>query len=287
MTDSSGDPSCPRLLLVPTPIGNLGDITLRAIDALRDADHVVAEDTRRTRKLLSHLGLDARRLQRLDANATEGDLDRVVSWMSLGATVALVTDAGTPSVSDPGSALVRRALRGGITVTSLPGASAVTAAVAASGLVDGPFSFVGFLPRQQGELAASVADLAKRSEPCVLFESPNRLSRTLHTLADAMPSREAVIARELTKVHEEFVRGSLAELAALERDWVGEVTVVLGPCVEPERDAPSDEEVDARIDQELQAGIHTRTIASKVAAWSGRERRAVYARVVERRDMRR
>lgn len=287
MTDPAGESPRARLLLVPTPIGNLGDITLRAIDALRDADHVVAEDTRRTRKLLTHLGLDTRRLQRLDANASAGELERVVSWMAKGATVALVTDAGTPSVSDPGTALVRRARRAGVGVTSLPGASAVTAAVAASGFVDGPFFFVGFLPRQQGELAASVADLAKRPEPCVIFESPNRLRRTLLMLADAMPAREAMIARELTKMHEELVHGSLDELAGLEREWLGEITLVLGTSDEASHETPSDDEVDARIDQELDAGVHTRTIASKVAAWSGRDRRAVYARVVERRDLRR
>lgn len=287
MTESVGDTPNPRLVLVPTPIGNLGDITLRAVDVLRDADHIVAEDTRRTRKLLSHLGLNARRLHRLDANATEADLDRVVEWMGRGEVVALVTDAGTPSVSDPGSALVRRAFGAGHGVTSLPGPSAVTVAVAASGLVDGPFFFAGFPPRQEGELVALVEDLAKRREPCVLFESPNRLSRTLRLLADAMPRREVVIARELTKLHEELVRGTLEELAASEREWIGEITLVLGAWSIGDEGAPTDEQIDVRIDEELAAGTHTRTVANKIAAWSGRGRREMYARVVERRDARR
>lgn len=277
----------PALVLVPTPIGNLGDITFRSVEVLRDAHRIVAEDTRRTRKLLAHLGLDGSRLHRLDANASDADLERVVGWMSAGETVALVTDAGTPSVSDPGSALVRRALVAGHSVTSLPGPSAVTLAVACSGLVDGPFCFLGFPPRQQAELTALVETITHRSEPCVLFESPNRLARTLTALADAMPERRVVIGRELTKMHEEFVRGTLAEVALVERDWLGEITLVLGPWMQTAGEGPSDEDVDRRIDEELSANTHTRTVASKVAAWSGRSRRDVYARVVDRLEARR
>lgn len=272
----------PSLILVPTPIGNLGDTTFRAVEILKIADHIVAEDTRRTRKLLAHFGLDISRLHRLDAHATPEDLDRVVGWMNDGKTVALVTDAGTPSISDPGSALTRHALLAGHDITSLPGASAVTTAVACSGLVDGPFSFLGFPPRQPASLAAFIEDIANRKEPCILFESPYRLSKTLVALAEAMPHRQAVIARELTKMHEEFVRGALDDLASLEREWIGEITLVLGPHQIHVEDAPSDEQVDRRIDEELSCDTHTRTIASKVAAWSGRNRREVYARVVER-----
>jgi 16S rRNA (cytidine1402-2'-O)-methyltransferase len=274
-----------RLILVPTPIGNLGDITFRAVEVLRDAHRIVAEDTRRTRKLLSHLGLDARRLQRLDANASEHDLDRVVGWMVAGEVVALVTDAGTPSVSDPGSALVRCALKAGIEVTSLPGPSAVTVAVASSGLVDGSFSFLGFAPRGLAELTNLVEMLGRRAEPCVLFESPNRLGKTLEALADAMPDRQVVIARELTKLHEELVRGTVREVASMGREWVGEITVVLGPWDDGPKGEVTDEQVDVRIDEELAEGVHTRTVAGKVAAWSGRSRRDVYVRVVERMEM--
>ncbi len=277
----------PVLVLVPTPLGNLGDITFRSVDVLREAHHIVAEDTRRTRKLLAHLGLDGSRLHRLDANASDADLERVVGWMTAGETVALVTDAGTPSISDPGSALVRRALVAGHSVTSLPGPSAVTLAVACSGLVDGPFSFLGFAPRQLAELAAFVESVSNRPEPCVLFESPNRLARTLAALADAMPNRQLVVARELTKLHEELVRGTLAEVASVQRDWLGEITLVLGPWIQTAGEGPSDEEVDRRIDEELSANTHTRTVASKVAAWSGRNRRDVYARVVDRLEARR
>jgi len=273
-----------QLILVPTPIGNLSDITFRAVEALRDAQHIVAEDTRRTRKLLSHLGLDATRLHRLDANARDRDLDRVVAWMTQGDTVALVTDAGTPSVSDPGSALVQRAHHAGIKVVSLPGPSAVTAAVAASGLVDGPFSFLGFAPRGQADLTDMVEALARRTEPCVLFDAPHRLAKTLQAIADAMPNRQLVVARELSKVHEELVRGTANEVALLQREWIGEVTLVLGSWDGEQRTVVSDEDVDARIDKELAAGTHTRSVAGIVAAWSGRSRRTVYARVIERAE---
>jgi 16S rRNA (cytidine1402-2'-O)-methyltransferase len=274
----------PSLTLVSTPIGNLGDITLRAIEALRSADHVVAEDTRRSRKLLSHLGIGTRRLSRLDANASEADLSRVVAWMRDGQTVALVTDAGTPAVSDPGMALVREAVGAGLEVTVLPGASAVTVAVAISGLVDGPYYFGGFLPRGQADRATAIEALARREEPCLLFESPVRLGALLRELADVMPKRRVVVARELTKLHEEVVRGDVEALAGLDREWVGEITLVLGAATAGGEALVSDEDLDARIDEELAKGVHTRTVAALVAAWSGRPRREVYVRVVERRS---
>ena len=270
------------LVLVPTPIGNLEDITYRAVKALRDADHIVAEDTRRSRKLLSHLGINSQSLHRLDANASERELDRVVGWMRNGSTVALVTDAGTPSVSDPGRALVAKASAAGIAVVSLPGPSAITAAVAASGLIDGSFCFMGFVPRTTAGLTELVGEIALRREPCVLFDSPNRLAATLHALASAMPSRQIVVAREMSKLHEELVRGTVEELASTDREWIGEITLVLGPWDVYRGSDVSDEEIDARIERELALSIHTKTVAAIVSAWSGRSRRDVYARIVRK-----
>jgi len=272
-----------RLFLVPTPLGNLGDITVRAADLLRVCPHIVAEDTRRTIKLLSHLEADGSRLTRLDANAMQADLERVARWLENGSDVAVVTDAGMPCVSDPGVAIVRLAIERGFTVEALPGPSAVTTAVALSGLIDGPFYFAGFLPRGKGELAAAVTELANRVEPVVLFEAPHRMVDALTAMSEAMPERQAVIARELTKVHEEILRGTLQELAAEPRDWLGEITMVLGPWKREENAAPDDGAVDARIDEELAKGTHTRTVAERVAAWSGRPKRDVYARVIERK----
>ncbi|MCL2824728.1 MAG: 16S rRNA (cytidine(1402)-2'-O)-methyltransferase [Polyangiaceae bacterium] len=279
----------PTLFIVPTPIGNLEDITLRAISTLRNASKILAEDTRRTRKLLSHLHIDSQKLERLDANASDHDINRVITWIQQETTeqvsVALTTDAGTPSVSDPGRALVSRAHQAGIQVVALPGASAVTTAVAASGLVDGPFSFMGFAPRRPGELTNLVNTLAQRPEPCVIFESPNRLQKTLVAIADAMPERQITVARELSKLHEELVRGPVREVAAIDREWIGEITLVLGPW-DTQPAAITDDELDSRIDRELESAVHKKTVAGIVAAWSGRNRRDVYARVIERSERR-
>lgn len=270
-----------KLVLVPTPIGNLGDMTLRAIEALKTAPHIVAEDTRHTRKLLTHFEIDGTKLSRLDANATESDRQRVIDWLRGGEDVAVVTDAGCPAVSDPGAALVRDAVASGIGVTALPGASAVTTAVGVSGLVDSTFKFRGFLPRSGQHRAEAITDVASSREPCVLFESPERMGELLEALAEAMPGRPIAVARELSKLHEEVLRGTVAELAATPREWLGEITVVLGPW--ESRHEATEEQIDQRIDEELATGAHTRRVAEKVAAWSGRPRREIYARVLDRK----
>jgi len=269
------------LLLVPTPIGNLGDMTLRAIDVLKAAPHIVAEDTRHTRKLLTHFEIDGTKLSRLDANALEADRQRVIDWLRGGEDVAVVTDAGCPAVSDPGAALVRDAVASGLAVMALPGASAVTTAVGVSGLVDNAFRFVGFLPRTGQTRAKTITDIASSEDPCVLFEAPERMSALLAELAESMPDRPMVVARELSKLHEEILRGTVAELAAPEREWLGEITVVLGRW--ENRRELSEEEIDQKIDEELATGAHTRKVAEKVAAWSGKPRREIYARVLDRK----
>ncbi|MBI5531979.1 MAG: 16S rRNA (cytidine(1402)-2'-O)-methyltransferase [Deltaproteobacteria bacterium] len=273
------------LVLVPTPIGNLGDITLRAIETLKTVSHIVAEDTRHSRKLLSHLEIDGSRMSRLDANATEADRQRVIDWLLEGQDVALITDAGSPAVSDPGSALVRDAIRAGIQVIALPGASAVTAAVAVSGLVDNAFRFVGFLPRSGPDRARAITDISTSREPVVLFESAQRMEALLGDLGAAMAAREIVVAREVSKLHEEIVRSTLGELAQSRREWLGEITIVLGAWEPSPQDAPTEEDIDRRIDEELAAGVHTRTASEKIAAWCGKGRREIYARVLERKGM--
>jgi 16S rRNA (cytidine1402-2'-O)-methyltransferase len=272
------------LFVVATPIGHLGDLTLRAIDTLKACDRVVAEDTRRTRALLAHLGIVGKHLDALHAHSTERDVTRATEQLLAGEKVALVTDAGTPSVSDPGTALVEAAIRVGVTVVPVPGASAVLAALVASGLAgDGRFRFVGFLPRDGTARHEAVARVCATAETVVLFEAPSRTSATLRDLAAATPERSACVARELTKVHEELVRGSLAQLAADEREWRGEVAIVLGPYRPESRDAVDDDALDARIDAELASGAHAKTVAERLAAWSGRPKREVYARVLSRK----
>jgi 16S rRNA (cytidine1402-2'-O)-methyltransferase len=272
------------LFVVATPIGNLRDITLRAIDTLREADRVLAEDTRRTRALLSHLGIAGKPIDRLDAHAEDADIPRVLARLSAGERIALVTDAGTPVVSDPGARLIRAAAAQGARVVPIPGPSAVMAAVSLSGLLTAGFRFVGFLPRSGPERREAVARIAETPEAVVLFESPQRCAATLMDLAQVMPGREAVVARELTKVHEEAVRGTLASLAALEeREWKGEVTLVLGSQAEVAPPRLSAEEIDARIDAELSAGRRAKDISEALSLETGLPRREIYARVIARR----
>lgn len=272
------------LYVVATPIGHLGDITLRAIETLRAVDRVVAEDTRRTRTLLTHLEIEKKPLSSMEAHATQRDVERVVGWLREGEAVAFVTDAGVPAVSDPGPALVQAALEADIRVVPIPGASALTAAVAASGIVSGGFRFFGFLPRAGSARADALASVLATPEAVVLFESPQRLAATLTELAGLCPERSLVVAREMTKVHEEFIRGTVSEVAAEEREWLGEATLVLGPDSAAGSRAPvGDEEIDQRIDQELAQGESSKNTAQRISAWSGRSRKEIYQRVLLRK----
>jgi 16S rRNA (cytidine1402-2'-O)-methyltransferase len=272
------------LHVIATPIGNLGDITLRAVETLRAVDRVLAEDTRRARGLLAHLGIEGKPVERFDAYASEADAARSVARLLAGESLAFMTDAGTPVVSDPGTALVRAAKAAGARVVAVPGPSAVMAAVCASGLVTGGFRFIGFLPRAGRERREALATATSTPEAVVLFESPRRLGETLKDLAERMPRRSAVIARELTKVHEELLGGTVAELAAIEREWLGEVTLVLGPVeAEAAGVALRDEEIDARIDRELAQGRRAKQIAEELSVELGLPRREIYGRAVARR----
>jgi 16S rRNA (cytidine1402-2'-O)-methyltransferase len=269
------------LYLVATPIGHLGDITLRAVETLRAADRIVAEDTRRTRTLLTHLGIEKKPLSDLEAHATAKDIERVVEWLLEGDDVAFVTDAGMPAISDPGAALVEATVLVQIPVVPIPGPSAVTAAVAASGIVTGGFRFFGFLPRGGSARADVLTTLLSTPEAVVFFESPQRLADTLTELAELCPERRLVIAREMTKVHEEFVRGTTSEVASQSREWLGEVTLILAPDAEAREGTKLGEDaIDLRIEAELAREQSAKTVAQRVAAWSGRSRREIYERVV-------
>lgn len=270
------------LYVVATPIGNLEDVTLRAVRILREVHTIAAEDTRRSMALLQHLGIGGKRVIALHAHSSEAQVERLADTLASGEDVAILTDAGTPIVSDPGDAIVRAAIARGVPVVPLPGASAVLAALVGSGLGGGPFRFLGFIPRDGTSRNEALARVAETTETVILFESPNRTHDTLVDLAAIMPTREVAVARELTKMHEEFVRSSLAELAKTEREWIGEVTIVLGPHQRDEA-AVDDAALDVRIDEELARGGHAKGIAERLAAWSGRPKRDVYERVVTRR----
>jgi 16S rRNA (cytidine1402-2'-O)-methyltransferase len=270
------------LYLVATPIGNLDDLSRRAEACLRGVQRVLAEDTRRTRTLLTHLEISGKPVDRFDAHAGPPAIRQALGALARGEALALVTDAGTPSVSDPGAALARAAVEAGFAVVPIPGPSAVLAALAGAALGDGAFRFLGFLPRDGAERSAALDVVVATPEVVVLFESPHRIEETLRELAALQPERPAVVARELTKLHEEFVRGSLAGLAAAGRPWQGEVVLVLGPF-DPPREEVTDEQVDRWIDEALGRGASAKDAAQQVAARSGRPRREMYARVLARR----
>ena len=216
------------LYVVSTPIGNLGDLTIRAAGILQDVDLVAAEDTRRIRILLNHYGLTARTTPYHEHNARRV-LPKLIGSLKAGGSLALVSDAGTPTLSDPGFRLVRQAVAEGLTVVPMPGVSAPLAALVAGGLPTDRFLFEGFLPRKKGR-RKRIAELAELPFTLILFESPLRTGRTLAELAEVFgESRPAVLCRELTKKHEEFIRGTLGELArrfSQERPR-GEVTLVI------------------------------------------------------------
>ena len=270
------------LHVVATPIGNLEDVTLRAVRVLREADLVLAEDTRRTRKLLDRHDIPAHPLS-LHAHNEAARIEKVLDALAGGASVALVSDAGTPVVSDPGRRLVAAAIAAGYGVTPVPGASAVVAALSVAGLPAEHFSFLGFLPRKAGPRRALLVSYRDRTETLVIFESPRRTAMALRQLAEVLGDRPACIARELTKLHEEVVRGTLAELAERFDDAVrGEVTLVVGGAAAvPSRRV---DDLDGAIRERIAAGGSVPEIASALAREAGLPRREVYARVLALRD---
>jgi 16S rRNA (cytidine1402-2'-O)-methyltransferase len=261
------DGSDGQLLLVSTPIGNLGDLSTRAVEALRDADVIAAEDTRRTRALLSHLGLPAAgRLRSVHAHNEQESADWVVDAVRDGRSVAYVTDAGTPGISDPGERLVRACIEAGLTVDAVPGPSAVLMALVLSGFPTDRFVFEGFLPRRGADRRERVTALVSEARTVVLYESPRRVHATLTQLLGACgPLREVAVARELTKLHQEVWRGTLDEAVGHVElsEPRGEHVIVLAPAPPPP--AANDDEIDAHVTAALAEGLSTRDAAARVA----------------------
>ncbi len=274
MTESGG-----RLLVCATPIGNLGDVTLRVLEALRDADRVLAEDTRVTQKLFARHGI-ATPLERYDEHTAARRTDGLVERLLAGARLALVSDAGTPGVSDPGATLVDAALQAGVVVEVLPGPSAILAALVASGLPTHAFYFGGFLPRKAGERERLLASLRSLEATLIFYESPRRTASALAALAKAFPARQGAMARELTKLHEEVVRGPLPQLAEdiASRDSLkGEVVLLVSPPgAGEELDAPSDDEVATAVEALVSTGMKRAEAVRRVAARTGVPRHRVY-----------
>ena len=273
-----------KLYLVGTPIGNLGDITLRALETLKVTRHVAAEDTRRTRQLLTHFAILERTLHALDANASPRKVEELLTLLEGGEDLSLVTDAGMPSVSDPGTALVRGAHSRGITVCPIPGASAVTAAVGASGLVDASFIFLGFLPRHGRKRKDALARIEKSLDPVVIFESPQRIAATLRELAARIPERACTLCREITKLHEEIRPATLSELSLRESEWRGEITLVIA-AAEPGSDDPVDlAPLEALVTARLAEGATVKTLVAELGEETALSRRDLYSLVQRLRE---
>ena len=267
-----------RLVLVGTPIGNLGDLTPRAVEALAAADLVCCEDTRRTGRLLAHVGVRAAALRVVNDHTEDTAVPEVLEHLRAGRTVAVVSDAGMPGLSDPGERLVAAVAEGGFTVEVVPGPSAAITALVASGLPTGRFVFEGFLPRKGSGRSERLAALAGERRTALLYEAPHRVARTLADLRDACGAqRRVVLARELTKLHEEVWRGTLADAVAHAAEVTprGEFVLVLDGAPEPA--AVEDGAIVAALDRHRDRGSSTRDAVAAVAQDLGVAKRRVYA----------
>jgi 16S rRNA (cytidine1402-2'-O)-methyltransferase len=282
MTDAQDNSPTGCLYLVATPIGNLEDITLRALRVLKEADLIACEDTRQTQKLLQHYAIH----KEMVSYHAHNELTRapeLVIQLEEGAQVALVSDAGTPVVSDPGHRLVVLCLRHHIPVVPIPGPSAFVAALAASGLPTDEFLFVGFLPPRAGARRKKLDELKSEPRGLVLYEAPHRLADTLADAADILGSRQAVVAREVTKIHEEFLRGTLGELrdAARLRAPRGEITLLIGPAVEGEVQPAATVSLKQRVEQlEAETGLDRKAALKQAARERGLGKREAYKQLL-------
>src|SRR3984885_9147122 len=286
------EPGAGRLYVVATPIGNLEDISLRALRVLKESDAIACEDTRQTLKLLSHFDIQKRLISYHEHNEITRAAEIVIE-LEQGAQIALVTDAGTPGISDPGGRLVSLALRHGIQVLPLPGACAFVAALAASGIASEEFTFIGFLPSRPIERRKRLRALATEPRTLALYEAPHRLLDTLEDALEILGNRPAVVARELTKVYEEFLRGHLEDLVAKSRTKAprGEITLLIGPPDGASLTAVSAEDANRampiarRVDEIVkERGVGPKTALKQAARERGITRREAYKQLLITRD---
>ena len=258
----------PSLYIVSTPIGNLSDMTHRGVETLRTVSKVLAEDTRRTAILLRHFGINTPLISAHEHNEM-ARANQIVGWLQEGLDLAIVSDAGTPLLSDPGARIVRAVIDAGFDVVPIPGASALLAALVAAGIEPEPFTFFGFLPRSGKERKARLAQIAALEHTAVLYEAPGRVGKLLADLVEvAGTDRQAAVARELTKMHETFVRGTLQELASYyaEEAVRGEVVVVIEGRAPDIAQQESENEAEAVAQELLNAGNSPRDVAKEIAA---------------------
>ena len=281
----SGTTNRGALVLVATPIGNLGDISQRAIEALKAADIICCEDTRHSGKLLAHFGVTGKKLVVINEHTEYDTREEIVSLVTSGSNVALITDAGTPGISDPGERLVVAVINAGGVVTAVPGPSALTMALVISGLPTSRFVFEGFLPRSGAERTERLAMATTESRTTVFYEAPHRLVKTLSDLTTACGAmRGVVLARELTKLHEEIWRGTLqdANMHVAKTEPRGEYVIILEPAKPPA--PPTDEELLAAIRAEIAKGVSRKDSAARVSARFGVAKRTVYELALQVRD---
>ena len=282
---TSGTTNRGALVLVATPIGNLGDISQRAIEALKTADIICCEDTRHSGKLLAHFGVTGKKLVVINEHTEYDAREEIVSLVTSGSNVALITDAGTPGISDPGERLVVAVVNAGGVVTAVPGPSALTMALVISGLPTSRFVFEGFLPRSGAERTERLAMATTESRTTVFYEAPHRLVKTLSDLTTACGAmRGVVLARELTKLHEEIWRGTLqdANMHVAKTEPRGEYVIILEPAKPPA--PPTDEELLAAIRAEIAKGVSRKDSAARVSARFGVAKRTVYELALQVRD---
>ncbi|MCR5524875.1 MAG: 16S rRNA (cytidine(1402)-2'-O)-methyltransferase [Lactobacillus sp.] len=268
------------LYLVPTPIGNLDDMTFRAVKVLTEADLIAAEDTRHTQQLLNHFDIHTPEISFHEHN-TEQRIPELIGKLKAGITIAQCSDAGMPSISDPGKELVAAAVKEGIPVVPLPGANAGLTALIASGLVPQPFYFYGFLERKHQQQVQELEQLRNRSETMIFYEAPHRLKKTLKVMAEVFgDDRQAVLARELTKRYEEFSRGSLAEITAFydEHQPRGEYVVLIAGNPHPDEEVQNNETGTPieQVDQKISEGLSTNEAIKLVAKKNKLNRQELY-----------
>ena len=269
------------LYVVATPIGNLEDITYRAVRVLGEADLIACEDTRQTRKLLDHYDIHKPTISYHEHNEAERTEDLTARLLA-GETIALVSDAGIPLVSDPGYRLVHAAIKAGIDVQPIPGPSASLTALAASGLPTDSFHFGGFLPPKAGQRAKLLESLAEEHATLIFYEAPHRILETLETIESVLGPRPVVVAREITKIHEEFLRGTAAEVRAqlASRDAVkGEITLLIGKAMAP---PPDDTPVPEAVEALITGGVPRMDAIKQVARRRGLSKREVYDQLLEK-----
>ncbi len=273
------------LVLVATPIGNLGDMSQRAVEALKEAEIICCEDTRHSGKLLSHFGVSGKKLIVINEHTEYDAREEIVGLVASGKSVALITDAGTPGISDPGERLVVAVVNAGLKVSAIPGPSALTMALVTSGLPTSRFVFEGFLPRSGAERTERLAMATTESRTTIYYEAPHRLVKTLSDLTTACGAvRRVVIARELTKLHEEIWRGTLqdANMRFSETEPRGEFVIILEPAKPPA--PPTNEELLDAIRAEIAKGVSRKDSAARVSARFGVAKRTVYELALQLRD---